>query len=153
MGAVPAPWLGPGPGPTATAQQPLQAMQASTTVPQLSYPYPQPYGQPPPYAQPYGQPYPQPYPGLNMGAQPAVYATPQPAQMFTSGVPGAPPTFAIPTDSGTMSQFAAPQGPKPRKAFTLKKGRGEPAYNLASGQETQTGGSMANITVTVTKGQ
>ena len=145
--------LGPGPGPTATAQQPLQAMQASTTVPQLSYPYPQPYGQPPPYAQPYGQPYPQPYPGLNMGAQPAVYATPQPAQMFTSGVPGAPPTFAIPTDSGTMSQFAAPQGPKPRKAFTLKKGRGEPAYNLASGQETQTGGSMANITVTVTKGQ
>ena len=106
-----------------------------------------------PYAQPYPQPYPQPYgyPGVNMGPGPTVYAAPppQPAQMFTSGVPGAPPTFAVETDPGAMSAFGQPQ-PRPKKSFTLKKGRVGFAPTEGQGQEEQSGGS-ANIRITVSK--
>jgi DNA-directed RNA polymerase II subunit RPB2 len=100
-----------------------------------------------------------PYPGLNMGATPAVYAAsaPQPAQMFTSGVPGAPPTFSIPTDPETMQQFGMPQPViKPRRSITLRKGRSGPGFSSGQGQEDEGqsggGGSSANIVVTVTKG-
>jgi hypothetical protein len=60
--------------------------------------------------------------GLNMGSVPAVYAASLPsAQMFNSGVPGAPPTFAVPTDDLSMQQFGLPTGPKPQRGTTLKR--------------------------------
>lgn len=60
--------------------------------------------------------------GLNMGSVPAVYAASLPsAQMFNSGVPGAPPTFAVPTDDLSMQQFGLPAGPKPQRGSTLKR--------------------------------
>ena len=122
-----------------------------------------PYGYPPPQMmapQPYGypqQPYP-PYPGVNMGQAPAVYANPalqQPAQIIAPGVPGAPPTISVPTDGQVMANFALPQGPKPKKSFTLKKGRGvsfAPGGGGGGGDErVENQGGGANITVTVSK--
>ena len=97
-----------------------------------------------------------PYPGVNMSQAPAVYANPalqQPAQIFAPGVPGAPPTISVPTDTGTMANFALPQGPKPKKSFTLKKGRGvsfAPGGG-GGGEQVETQGGGANITVTVSK--
>jgi hypothetical protein len=123
-----------------------QPMMMPMMTPQYGYPgYPQ-------------QAYPQynlsPYPGVNMGPGSTVYASQtaqpaQPAQMFTSGVPGAPPTFAIQTDPTSMSQFAQPQGPKPKKSFTLKKGRVGFAPGAGESEGQQSGG--ANVTVTVSK--
>ena len=147
-------------------------INATNTIPQFAPMAQQPMGQQIPmypqqqyYPQQQMQQMPQqfnmtPYPGLNMGATPAVYAAsaPQPAQMFTSGVPGAPPTFSVPTDPETMQQFGMPQqGIKPRRSITLKKGRSGPGFGSSSGQdgdEGQSGGSSssANIVVTVTKG-
>jgi hypothetical protein len=139
-------------------------VNASNTIPQM---YPMQQMQQPmyPMQQQQMQQMPQqfnmsPYPGLNMGATPAVYAAsaPQPAQMFTSGVPGAPPTFSIPTDPETMQQFGMPQPViKPRRSITLRKGRSGPGFGSGQGQgqedEGQSGGSSsANIVVTVTKG-
>ena len=126
-----------------------------------------PYGYPPyPGQAPYGYPMqpfpqPQPYPALNTGGAPAIYANsqPPPGQLYTSGVPGAPPTFAVQTDPMAMGQFGSPQI-KPKKAnITLRKGRGvsfAPGYSGSSGggsggsnqQEVQQGGS---VVVTVSK--
>lgn len=96
------------------------------------------------------------YPGVNMGPAPAVYANPAlqpPAQMFTSGVPGAPPTITVPTDISTMANYALPQGPRPKKAFTLKKRTGPVSFGGEGGGEERvdTQGGGANITVTVNK--
>ena len=141
-------------------------VNASNTIPQM-YPQQQMQMQQPMYPmqpQIQMQQMPQqfnmsPYPGRNMGATPAIYAAsaPQPAQMFTSGVPGAPPTFSIPTDPETMQQFGMPQPViKPRRSITLRKGRSGPGFSSGQGQgqedEGQSGGSSANIVVTVTKG-
>lgn len=93
-----------------------------------------------------------------MGQGPAVFANSalQPtAQIITSGVPGVPPTISVPTDGQVMANFALPQGPKPKKSFTLKKSRGVSfAPGTAAGGggeqvEPQAGG--ANISVTVSK--
>lgn len=129
-----------------------------TAQPQQPYGYP-PYGYPqmaPPYGYPqYPPQYPpqqQPYPGLNMGGAPAVYANsvPPPAQIYSSGIPGAPPTFAVQTDPGVMSQFGSPQI-KPRKpAITLKKGRGTSFAPSSGGDEVQSGGGNS-VVVTVSK--
>jgi hypothetical protein len=136
-------------------QQPMM-MGPSYGYPQQGYPYPQ-QGYP---QQAYPQPgYPQynlsPYPGVNMGPGSTIYASQtaqpaQPAQMFTSGVPGAPPTFAVQTDPTSMTQFAQPQGPKPKKSFTLKKGRVGFAPGTSGESEGQQSGG-ANVTVTVSK--
>lgn len=149
----------PQPQPQAYAQQPPPYGYAPQ--PQMMVP---PYGYPPPQMmapQPYGypqQPYP-PYPGVNMGQAPAVYANPalqQPAQIIAPGVPGAPPTISVPTDGQVMANFALPQGPKPKKSFTLKKGRGvsfAPGGGGGGGGEerVENQGGGANITVTVSK--
>ena len=108
------------------------------------------------------------YQGINMGPNPAIF-TSQPqqvqlggahslggAQMFTSGVPGAPPVFAVSTDPGTMSSYALPQGPRPMKqrGVTLKKGRSPMSFSTGGDDDGQSGGgsgSGANITVTVNK--
>ena len=137
-------------------QQPMM-MGPSYGYPQQGYPYPQ-QGYP---QQAYPQPgYPQynlsPYPGVNMGPGSTIYASQtaqpaQPAQMFTSGVPGAPPTFAVQTDPTSMTQFAQPQGPKPKKSFTLKKGRVGFAPGTSGESEGQQSGGGANVTVTVSK--
>ena len=109
------------------------------------------YGMPQGYGQ--GQFYsPQPQMGgaLNMGSFPAVYSTPAPpvAQLYSSGVPGAPPTFAVPTDDLSMQQFGgASMGPRASRAGlgTRKKG-------VSFGGSSETSQPSANITVTVTKG-
>ena len=92
-----------------------------------------------------------------MGQAPAVYANPalqQPAQIIAPGVPGAPPTISVPTDGQVMANFALPQGPKPKKSFTLKKGRGvsfAPGGGGGGGEQVENQGGGANITVTVSK--
>jgi DNA-directed RNA polymerase II subunit RPB2 len=87
------------------------------------------------------------YPGVNMGSGPAVYTQPSSAQVFTSGVPGAPPTIAINTDGQTMGQFASPMnGIRPQRSnITLKRSSNKP---FGSEQPS----SDSNIRVTVTKG-
>jgi hypothetical protein len=62
--------------------------------------------------------------GLNMSQMPAVYAAsqPQPAQLYSSGVPGAPPTIAVATDDLQMGGFMSMNAPKPmRNNITLKR--------------------------------
>jgi len=61
---------------------------------------------------------------LNMSHMSAVYAAsqPQPAQLYTSGVPGAPPTIAVATDDLQMGGFMSMNAPKPiRNNITLKR--------------------------------
>jgi DNA-directed RNA polymerase II subunit RPB2 len=127
-----------------------QQMMPQQMMPQQMMPQqmmPQQGGQ---YFQPY-QPYQQyVYPGVNMSSMPTVYAAsmPSPAQLYTSGVPGAPPTIAINTDGQTMQQFAAPQGPRPQRSnITLKRNK-----NIPFGSESEKPSSDANLRVTVTKG-
>ncbi|NDH07547.1 hypothetical protein EBX93_16795 [bacterium] len=140
-------------GQQAQQAQPMQQpMQQGQPMQQPMYP-PQPYYQSPyPMQQPYYNlsPYPQ-QPPMNMSSAPAIYAAsaPQPAQIYSSGVPGAPPTIAIPTDQSTMSQFSLPAGPKPKKSFTLRKNR---APGQAGGFEEDSGSnSNSSIVVTVSK--
>jgi DNA-directed RNA polymerase II subunit RPB2 len=86
---------------------------------------------------------------LNMGSFPAVYASPAPpvAQMYSSGVPGAPPTFAVPTDDLSMEQFGGQMGPRAqRSTSTLKKRSGSFGGSSESSQ------SGSQVTVVVTKG-
>ncbi len=92
--------------------------------------------------------------GLNMSAVPAVYAAPLPsaAQMYSSGVPGAPPTIAIPTDTASMQQFATPAGPRPQRGITLKKRSSQP-YG-SSGAAESSGPSVDSSTrINVIKGE
>jgi hypothetical protein len=86
----------------------------------------------------------------NMSPYPAVYAAsqPQPAQLFTSGVPGAPPTIAVDTGAMQMGGFLMPsmQGAAPRPMrnnTTQKKSSGG-----ASSEKT----SDPNMRITVIKG-
>ena len=83
-----------------------------------------------------------------MGSGPAVYTQPpmpSSAQVFTSGVPGAPPTIAINTDG--LGQFAPMSGgirPQ-RSTHTLKRSK----QPFGSEQPS----SDSSMRVTVTKGQ
>jgi DNA-directed RNA polymerase II subunit RPB2 len=121
-------------------------------------------GFPQPYAQPYAQQYPQQY-GINMSPNPAVYASsiPQPAQMYTSGVPGAPPVISVPTDDLTMQQYAMPQGPRPQRANTTLRRRTAPpqfgsSHQYSSGDQygssSESGNTSqgAGVQITVIKG-
>lgn len=85
----------------------------------------QPYQMGPGYP---NQGYPMMQPGLNMGNAPAVYASAAPsAQVFSSGVPGAPPTIAVPTDDLSMQQFGSPQNNiRPNRGTTLKRRSNQP---------------------------
>ena len=95
-----------------------------------------------------------------MGSMPAVYAAsvqPPPAQVYTTNIPGAPPTISIETDPFAMQQFGAPQpqGPKPRRTLTLKRGSGSSVGAAGSGAGGEAGGVQsggANVTVNVIKG-
>jgi hypothetical protein len=90
---------------------------------------------------------------LNMGQYPAVYAAaqPQPAQLYTSGVPGAPPTIAVSTDNMQMGGFMSLNGPKPmRNNITLK--RKSVSFGGSSGQEESQSGGAPGVKVTVFKG-
>ena len=120
---------------------------------------PQMYGQVQQQGQQQGY---QPYQlqGLNMGSMPAVYAAsvqPPPAQVYTTNIPGAPPTISIETDPFAMQQFGAPQpqGPKPRRTLTLKRGTGSSQGAAGSGVGGEAGGVQSgggNVTVNVIKG-
>jgi DNA-directed RNA polymerase II subunit RPB2 len=95
---------------------------------------------------PYGQ-------GINMSHSPMVYAAsqPQPAQLYTSGVPGAPPTIAVSTDDIQMGGFLMPQGPKPmRNNITLK--RKSVSFGNQQSGESPSGNSDSNVKINVIKG-
>ena len=158
--------------PQAPPMQPpmQQPLQQGGGMPAYPYPMPQmqPYGYPPPYGYPSmpqmpQMPQMQAYPSLNTGANAAIYANsmPPPGQLYTSGVPGAPPTFAVDTGPVPMGQFGSPQI-KPRKAnITLRKGRGvsfgsgvsanNGANNGGGGQEDNQQGGGSSVVVTVSK--
>jgi hypothetical protein len=108
----------------------------------------------PPQMMPY--PYPMQYPGLNMGQGPAVYSNPVQAgaQIFTSGVPGAPPTIAVSTDDGQMGGFLNPaQGPKPmRSNVTLRRRSGQQQPDQSGGGSSGAGSADATVKITVIKG-
>jgi hypothetical protein len=92
------------------------------------------------------------YPGVNMSPSPQIYAAsqPQPAQLFTSGVPGAPPTISIQTDDLSMRQFAAPQGPKPMRTGgnTTRRRNGGVSFSDGPSQPS----NEATVKITVIKG-
>jgi len=95
---------------------------------------------------PYGQ-------NFNMSHSPMVYAAsqPQPAQLYTSGVPGAPPTIAVNTDGQQMGGFLMP-APRPmRNNITLKR---KSVSFGGSGQEGESSGGSSdpNMKITVIKG-
>uniref|UniRef100_A0A6C0DIK0 DNA-directed RNA polymerase n=1 Tax=viral metagenome TaxID=1070528 RepID=A0A6C0DIK0_9ZZZZ len=134
--------------------QPAQMAQPGMMVPQQGGFYQQPFqGQyygsvapiNPQMANPYGQ-------GFNMSQSPLVYASsqPQPAQLYTSGVPGAPPTIAVNTDGQQMGGFMYGSGPRPmRNNITLK--RKSVSFGGSNDEESQSG-SAPGVKVTVFKG-
>jgi hypothetical protein len=139
--------------PIAPVQQATQAVPVTNQIPQMM---PQYYNQQPMMAYPYGMMPSQQmmYPGLNMGQAPAVYAQPMPgAQVFSSGVPGAPPTIAVPTDDLSMQRFAAPQaaGPRPMKGGSGVTRRRSGSRGSEEGSEAPS--SDANIVIRVIKGE
>jgi hypothetical protein len=144
-------------GPQTTGPQTGQVLPQQQQQYAYPYSYPPPMYGPPPYynLSPFqGMPG-QPTPPLNMGQAPAIYAAQQlpGAQIFTSGVPGAPPTISVPTDQNTMSQFSLPAGPKPKKSITMRR---RPNQGQGQGQEggyqDDSGNSnSASVVVTVSK--
>ena len=67
-----------------------------------------------------------------MSPYPTVYAAsqPQPAQLFSSGIPGAPPTIAVDTGAMQMGGFLTPSmqpgsgaAPRPMRSNTTQKKR------------------------------
>jgi hypothetical protein len=101
------------------------------------------------------------YQGVNMGQAPAVYAQPMPsAQVFSSGVPGAPATIAVPTDDLSMQRFASPPsqqgGPKPMRGSAPGTRRRSPSSTNLQQDESSgsgSGSSDANIVIRVIKGE
>jgi len=87
--------------------------------------------------------------GLNMNQIPAIYATTmaQPAQLYTSGVPGVPPTISVSTDNENMSGFIHPGSVRPMRNTTAKKrvGFSEPSQQGS-------GTASADMKITVIKG-
>jgi DNA-directed RNA polymerase II subunit RPB2 len=134
------------------AQAPVA--QAPVAQPQFGGYAPPPMYYGPPQMMPY--PYPMQYPGVNMGQGPAVYSSPVQAgaQIFTSGVPGAPPTIAVSTDDGQMGGFLNPaQGPKPmRSNVTLRRRSGQQQSEQGGGGSGGSGSSDATVKITVIKG-
>jgi len=90
---------------------------------------------------------------FNMSHSPMVYAAsqPQPAQLYSSGVPGAPPTIAVNTDGQQMGGFMYGSGPRPmRNNITLKR----KSVSFGGGQESEASGGSSdpNMKITVIKG-
>jgi len=88
----------------------------------------------------------------NMSPYPAVYAASQPqaAQLFSSGVPGAPPTIAVDTGAMQMGGFLMPPSMHPGVAP-------RPMRNNTTQKKTTFGGSSEktsdpNMRITVIKG-
>jgi hypothetical protein len=92
-----------------------------------------------------------PYMGqaLNTGSIPAVYAAsvPPAAQMYSSGVPGAPPTFAVPTDDLTMSQYGnlSGQGPRVQRSSTTMKRRSNQPFGSAEQEKSVDSNTRINV--------
>jgi len=138
--------------PSAQPQQMVQQMaQPGMMVPQQGGFYQQPFqGQ---FYGPVGPMNPQMANPFNMSHSPMVYAAsqPQPAQLYTSGVPGAPPTIAVNTDGQQMGGFMYGSGPRPmRNNITLK--RKSVSFGGSSGQEETQSGGAPGVKVTVFKG-
>ena len=91
-------------------------------------------------------------PSLNMGQYPAVFATsmPQPAQLYTSGVPGVPPTIAVSTDYEQMGGFLTPGSVRPMRNMTAKKRVG---FSDSVPQGGSSGTTDPSMRVTVVKGE
>jgi len=92
-------------------------------------------------------------PNLNMTQYPAIYAAsqPQPAQIYTSGVPGAPPTIAVSTDNMQMNGFMMPNAPKPmRNNITLK--RKSVSFGGSNDQGESSGTTDSSVKINVIKG-
>jgi hypothetical protein len=91
--------------------------------------------------------------GVNMSQIPNIYATsvPQPAQLYTSGVPGVPPTISISTANEDMSGFINSGSIRPvRNNVTAKKRVG---FNDGPNQSGSSGQSSdPNMKITVIKG-
>ena len=151
--------------PTVPTGQPVAAPLAPVAAPvavatnQIPQMMPQYYNQQPMMPYPYGMMPSQQmmYPGLNMGQAPAVYAQPAPmpgAQVFSSGVPGAPPTIAVPTDDLSMQRFAAPSqaGPRPMKGGSPGVTRRR-SGSRGSEDGSEAPSSDANIVIRVIKGE
>ena len=91
--------------------------------------------------------------GLNMNQVPAIYATSmsQPAQLYTSGVPGVPPTISVSTDNEDMSNFISGSGPRVMRNNTTAKKR--VGFNDGPNQSGSSGQSSdPNMKITVIKG-
>jgi len=92
--------------------------------------------------------------GFNMSQSPAIYASsqPQPAQLYTSGVPGVPPTIAVATDQVQMGNFLMPQNaPRPmRNNVTHRK----KSVSFGGSDESEQSGGSSNpaVTINVIKG-
>lgn len=103
----------------------------------------------------YMMPYQQSGQTVNMGP-PVVYSQqPSPAQLFTSGIGGAPPTFAIDTSAPVMGGFLnTSMGPDARRSnITLKRNRVSFGSQSAQEQSSSSGSqSDAGMRVTVVKG-
>jgi hypothetical protein len=90
--------------------------------------------------------------GLNMNQVPAIYATsmPQPAQLYTSGVPGVPPMISVLTGPEQMDGFIHPGSVRPmRNNVTAKKRVG---FNDGSNQQGVSGTASSDMKITVIKG-
>jgi hypothetical protein len=93
------------------------------------------------------------YHNLNMSPYPTVYAAsmPQPAQLYTSGVPGSPPTIAVSTDQMQMGGFMMQNAPRPmRSNITLKR----KAVSFGGSNDQEASGSSTDpaVKITVIKG-
>lgn len=91
--------------------------------------------------------------GMNVGNVPQVYAAtvPPPAQIYTTGIPGAPPTIAVQTDAGTMGAYAnganlVNRGPRPARAITTRRNRG-PGNSFGAPVAEEGQGSDVRVTV------
>jgi hypothetical protein len=145
--------LPPGAGTAIGAPVVNMATAIPNVFPQAAYP-PTYAGGPaylpaPAYAQ-YGGPL-----GMNVGSVPQVYAAtvPPPAQIYTTGIPGAPPTIAVNTDAAAMGAYANGEGsigpngaPRPRRNNTLRRGNG-PRVNFGAPVPQEGGGSDVRVTV------
>ena len=96
--------------------------------------------------------------GLNMNQIPAIYATsvPQPAQMYTSGVPGVPPTISVSTADEDMNGFIHPGSIRPMRNNTMKRRVGfNDSGSQGQGGQAQGGSGTTDpgVKITVIKGE
>jgi hypothetical protein len=136
-------------GPQQVSQVPQQ-VTATSEIPQLLPQVPQGQQQGGYYMMPYQQS------GQTVNMGPPVVYSQSPAQLFTSGIGGAPPTFAIDTSAPVMGGFLnTSMGPDARRSnITLKRNRVSFGSQLVAQEQSSSGGSQsdAGMRVTVVKG-